>query len=85
MYFSAEEGGLLGSQAIAKSYEDKGKKVKAMLQVRMILGWVSLTDILADGYDGVGQERNHRERWDHPGLCRSRPDRLHCQARGTVS
>lgn len=34
-YFSAEEGGLLGSQAIAKSYEDEGRKVKAMLQMDM--------------------------------------------------
>lgn len=34
-YFSAEEGGLLGSQAIAKSYEDEGRKVLAMLQMDM--------------------------------------------------
>ncbi len=39
MYFSAEEGGLLGSQAIAKSYEDKGVKVLAMLQIDMT-AWV---------------------------------------------
>lgn len=39
MYFSAEEGGLLGSQAIAKSYEDKGTKVLAMLQMDMT-AWV---------------------------------------------
>lgn len=39
MYFSAEEGGLLGSQAIAKSYEDKGAKVLAMLQMDMT-AWV---------------------------------------------
>jgi len=38
-YFSAEEGGLLGSQAIAKSYEDKGVKVLAMLQMDMT-AWV---------------------------------------------
>jgi len=38
-YFSAEEGGLLGSQAIAKNYEDKGIKVKAMLQMDMT-AWV---------------------------------------------
>lgn len=38
-YFSAEEGGLLGSQAIAKSYEDKGEKVFAMLQMDMT-AWV---------------------------------------------
>jgi hypothetical protein len=38
-YFSAEEGGLLGSQAVAKSYEDKGIKVKAMLQMDMT-AWV---------------------------------------------
>jgi leucyl aminopeptidase len=34
-YYSAEEGGLLGSQAVAKSYEDGGKKVLAMLQMDM--------------------------------------------------
>lgn len=34
-WYSAEEGGLLGSQAVAKSYEDKGVKVKAMLQMDM--------------------------------------------------
>lgn len=38
-YFSAEEGGLLGSQAVAKSYEDEGKKVLAMLQMDMT-AWV---------------------------------------------
>jgi leucyl aminopeptidase len=38
-YYSAEEGGLLGSQAIAKSYEDAGKKVLAMLQMDMT-AWV---------------------------------------------
>lgn len=34
-YYSAEEGGLLGSQGVAKSYEDSGKKVLAMLQMDM--------------------------------------------------
>ncbi|WVQ84463.1 hypothetical protein IAT38_006615 [Cryptococcus sp. DSM 104549] len=38
-YFSAEEGGLLGSQAVAKAYEDKGTKVLAMLQMDMT-AWV---------------------------------------------
>jgi Zn-dependent M28 family amino/carboxypeptidase len=38
-YFSAEEGGLLGSQAIAKSYEEEGRKVLAMLQMDMT-AWV---------------------------------------------
>jgi len=38
-YYSAEEGGLLGSQAIAKSYEDAGTKVLAMLQMDMT-AWV---------------------------------------------
>lgn len=38
-YFSAEEGGLLGSQAVAKSYEEEGKKVLAMLQMDMT-AWV---------------------------------------------
>ncbi len=32
---SAEEGGLLGSQAIFSSYEKKGRVVKAMLQQDM--------------------------------------------------
>ncbi|KAN0060236.1 hypothetical protein ACQY0O_007565 [Thecaphora frezii] len=31
-WYSAEEGGLLGSQAVAASYEKEGRKVKAMLQ-----------------------------------------------------
>ena len=39
MYFSAEEGGLLGSQAVAKSYEDKGIKVLGMLHMDMT-AWV---------------------------------------------
>ncbi|KAF9534663.1 aminopeptidase [Crepidotus variabilis] len=34
-WYSGEEGGLLGSQAIAKSYNSKGAKVKAMLQFDM--------------------------------------------------
>lgn len=38
-WFSAEEGGLLGSQAIAKSYESEGVIVKAMVQMDMT-AWV---------------------------------------------
>ena len=38
-YYSAEEGGLLGSQAVAKAYEDDKVKVKAMLQMDMT-AWV---------------------------------------------
>ncbi|WFC98206.1 bacterial leucyl aminopeptidase [Malassezia yamatoensis] len=34
-WYSAEEGGLLGSQAVAQEYEDKGIKVQAMLQQDM--------------------------------------------------
>ncbi|KAI1827984.1 Zn-dependent exopeptidase [Xylaria intraflava] len=34
-WYSAEEGGLLGSQAIFKEYEKKGRDVKAMLQQDM--------------------------------------------------
>ncbi|KAJ1027840.1 hypothetical protein NDA13_003293 [Ustilago tritici] len=34
-WYSAEEGGLLGSQAVAQSYERKGPKVNAMLQQDM--------------------------------------------------
>jgi leucyl aminopeptidase len=44
-YYSAEEGGLLGSQAVAKSYEDAGKKVLAMLQMDMT-GELSLARLL---------------------------------------
>ncbi|RXK40515.1 bacterial leucyl aminopeptidase [Tremella mesenterica] len=40
-YYSAEEGGLLGSQAIAKAYEDAGRKVLAMLQMDMT-AWVKV-------------------------------------------
>jgi hypothetical protein len=32
-YYSAEEGGLLGSQAIARAYKQDGKAGRAMLQV----------------------------------------------------
>lgn len=39
MYFSAEEGGLLGSQAVAQDYERSNRKVKAMYQVDMT-AWV---------------------------------------------
>ncbi|WVN86454.1 uncharacterized protein L203_101618 [Cryptococcus depauperatus CBS 7841] len=38
-FFSAEEGGLLGSQAVAKSYEEKSINVLAMLQIDMT-AWV---------------------------------------------
>ncbi|KAF2094248.1 Zn-dependent exopeptidase [Rhizodiscina lignyota] len=41
-WYSAEEGGLLGSQAIFQSYEKAGKKVKAMLQQDMT-GYVQKT------------------------------------------
>ncbi|SCV72100.1 BQ2448_4794 [Microbotryum intermedium] len=34
-WYSAEEGGLLGSQAIAQSYAKDGKKVRSMLQMDM--------------------------------------------------
>jgi leucyl aminopeptidase len=34
-WYSAEEGGLLGSQAVAKAYEAKDAKVKAMIQMDM--------------------------------------------------
>ncbi|KAK4046552.1 hypothetical protein OIV83_006004 [Microbotryomycetes sp. JL201] len=34
-FYSAEEGGLLGSQAVAQSYAHQGKQVKAMLQQDM--------------------------------------------------
>lgn len=38
-WYSAEEGGLLGSQAIAKEYESQGIVVKAMVQMDMT-AWV---------------------------------------------
>lgn len=41
-WYSAEEGGLLGSQAIFQSYEKKGRDVKAMLQQDMT-GYVKKT------------------------------------------
>lgn len=41
-WYSAEEGGLLGSQAIFQSYEKEGRKVKAMLQQDMT-GYVQKT------------------------------------------
>ncbi|KAF4982437.1 hypothetical protein FZEAL_1955 [Fusarium zealandicum] len=41
-WYSAEEGGLLGSQAIFKSYEQDGRDVKAMLQQDMT-GYVQKT------------------------------------------
>jgi leucyl aminopeptidase len=34
-FYSAEEGGLLGSQAVAQAYHQDGKSVKAMLQLDM--------------------------------------------------
>ena len=34
-FYSGEEGGLLGSQAIASSYKTAGKAVKAMFQLDM--------------------------------------------------
>jgi leucyl aminopeptidase len=41
-WYSAEEGGLLGSQAIFQSYEQEGRDVKAMLQQDMT-GYVQKT------------------------------------------
>jgi leucyl aminopeptidase len=41
-WYSAEEGGLLGSQAIFKQYEQEGRNVKAMLQQDMT-GYVQNT------------------------------------------
>jgi leucyl aminopeptidase len=34
-WYSGEEAGLLGSQAIAKSYKKAGKAVKAMMELDM--------------------------------------------------
>jgi leucyl aminopeptidase len=41
-WYAAEEGGLLGSQAIWKEYEKEGRDVKAMLQQDMT-GFIHLT------------------------------------------
>jgi bacterial leucyl aminopeptidase len=41
-WYSAEEGGLLGSQAIFKSYSETGKDVKAMIQQDMT-GYITKT------------------------------------------
>jgi len=41
-WYSAEEGGLLGSQAIFKAYEEQGRDVKAMLQQDMVSRFLSL-------------------------------------------
>ena len=41
-WYSAEEGGLLGSQAVFKEYEKEGRQVKAMLQQDMT-GYVQKT------------------------------------------
>ncbi|ORX40633.1 hypothetical protein BD324DRAFT_611586 [Kockovaella imperatae] len=38
-FYSAEEGGLLGSQAVAKDYEDRGVKVRGMMHMDMT-AWV---------------------------------------------
>lgn len=39
--YSAEEGGMLGSQAVASQYQREGKSVKAMLQMDMVR-WLPL-------------------------------------------
>ncbi|KAH0837236.1 hypothetical protein AYO21_08110 [Fonsecaea monophora] len=41
-WYSAEEGGLLGSQAIFKSYSEEGKDIKAMIQQDMT-GYIEQT------------------------------------------
>ena len=51
-WYSAEEGGLLGSQAIFSAYEQQGKDVKAMLQQDMT-GFVKKT-IAAGEQESVG-------------------------------
>lgn len=35
-WYSAEEGGMLGSQALTSQYQKDGKRVKAMLQMDMV-------------------------------------------------
>lgn len=46
-WYSAEEGGLLGSQAIAKDYEKRGVNVLAMSQVcRLSNIWLSIVDLI---------------------------------------
>ena len=55
-FYSAEEGGLLGSQAVAKDYEDRGVKVKGMLHMDMT-AWVKkgtkeVVGLMEDNTDG---------------------------------
>ncbi|KAL8703968.1 MAG: hypothetical protein Q9201_002869 [Fulgogasparrea decipioides] len=51
-YYSAEEGGLLGSQAIFSAYEKRGRDIKAMLQQDMT-GYIHNT-IAAGEKESVG-------------------------------
>lgn len=46
MFFSAEEGGLLGSGEVAKSYREEGKKVKAMFHMYAVVHWIPLLSSL---------------------------------------
>lgn len=76
-WFSAEEGGLLGSQAIAKEYEAEGVVVKAMVQMDMT-AWVKkgteeVVGIITDFVDpalsefmtkAVGAYREYERFWD---------------------
>lgn len=57
-WYSAEEGGLLGSQAVAQGYAAAGKKVRSMLQMDMT-AWVKtgtkptvgiITDFTDEGF-----------------------------------
>lgn len=86
---SAEEGGLLGSNAIAQDYASRGVKVRAMLQMDMTA--VSPRPLRGQPSAGslhdmttvrqAGYEANHRH---HPGLCRPGFHRLPDQSRRRI-
>jgi hypothetical protein len=79
---SAEEGGLLGSQAIAQAYHQAGTKVKAMLQMDMVRSRVLHQRMppLYSGTDGLHQAWHEGAHRSHLRLCRRRPHRLPLQA-----
>lgn len=44
--YAGEEGGLLGSDAVAKAYKDQGKEVRGMLEFEMVgesFAWLEST------------------------------------------
>jgi Zn-dependent M28 family amino/carboxypeptidase len=37
--YAGEEGGLLGSDALARTYKDQGKEIRGMLEFEMVGEW----------------------------------------------